>query len=269
MEFDELKVLLVGESRGGIWGGVVHDFGDAERILGGAGGSGIGEPSDWGMGVVEESDGFAAGGHATVVAADHQQSLSAGGPGGAMAEGIGVWGDVDGAVCRNDGSLGDVESDAPVEMPIGDIDGIAVGVQQLDVLFVLVFGDGVVVVGSEVDGGVGRLRRRDAGIVLIGGVGLSDEEVCSADLEVLVLEVVEGLSEVGFTGGVVTAPDLSDEIGVPEQLIEQDGHLGFVVTVGGIDGAEEGIHEGSQSPEVHLFDDGGVEGGVNKPVPGV
>ena len=106
-----------------------------------------------------------------------EEPLTAGGAGGAGAEGGGFACGVDGFIGEDDGALFEFVFDAAAEFPARDIDGERVRVEELDEFLLLIAADWEVVDGAESEGGVGWLGwgDTDACAEAVGG-GVDGEE---------------------------------------------------------------------------------------------
>ena len=135
----------------------------------------------------------------TFVAALDEAALAAFGRYSPGAKSGGVWTDVKRAVWGKDGSTGEGVLDLARELPVRNVYGNRVGIQQLDEFLILVSGTGVGLDGTEVDRGLADLRGAKRASVQLW----NDEHAGTGDVvvEPLNRQNIAAGHEIAFFGG--------------------------------------------------------------------
>ena len=105
----------------------------------------------------------------------------------AVAEGHGIWRDVEFAVSRNDSARQEQVFCAALQRPAGNINLEHVWIGQLDVFFVLVAGDRIKIDRTEINCYACRLGVGNAGILVITGIvdAVIFEQVAAPDRQII------------------------------------------------------------------------------------
>ena len=203
---------------------MIHDLADHEIALGIAGCGRRGGLRDDGARFVLEDEVFAEVGEVTLVVSLDEESFSAPGGGGAIAEGRDVRAQIEAIGGGNDGAAAHGVDDSAFESPSRDIEIIGVRILDLDILLILVSGERIVDDAAEGDGGIGWLRCWNAGPGSTFAFG--DGKIRDARVEILALDAVIGLQEgIGGAGEVRAAAPLGPvlscvQIDLPDQLVD-------------------------------------------------
>ena len=265
MQFDEFIFLFVVNAR---LRRVVHQLRDSQIALLIAGFAGVGQGINQLVRIAKEVHRLAPTGQMAFVITLNEKPPTSGGIGGSRSKCRRVGTDVEASAGDDNGAGQEGMLDAPGEFPAGDIHRVGIGVDELNVLLVLVPGGRIVVVACEVYHGMVRLgvrnerRIRARDVVTVGMTYIvSDKQVPSSHGKVIVLEYVDCVIE-GLIPRVASLPSPGPWIR-PFQVVTRDirRHRPYQLVdtvldeqyiVGCARRLEELIHDGPQPAQVHF-----------------
>ena len=243
-------------------GGMIHQFGDSQVLLRQRGIARCSQRRHEVVLGIDELDRLSPLRQVALIVALYEESLTAGGPGRAMAEGVDIRRNVERSAGGDHHAVFEGEIDATLQFPAGKVESYAHRIDQGEILLVLVPRCRRNLVGTEIDRQMRGLRGGNAGVIGVAGVrAVIDIQVRAAGIEILGLDVVVIGTKIA---------QIADDHGIAHQfgVDRVELVLEIAVGVGRAGRFQQLVHQRPQPPQVHLFDGGDVEQRIDHPIVG-